>query len=362
MLLVKKKDGSWRFCVDYRQLNAITVKNKHPMPVVDELLDELARACYFSKLDCRSRYHQIRVMKVDGMKTAFKTHSGLYEFTVMPFGLTNAPATFQAAMNTIFASLLRKCVLVFMDDILVYSRTLEDHILHLQQVFDILHCNKFLLKRFKCVFAEQSLEYLGHIMSKDGVATKPSKVEAVQSWPVPRNVKQLRGFLGLTRYYRRFIQHYGVISRPLTQLLKKETIFQWTPQTQEAFELLKKALSTAPILGIPDFQKPSNIETHASDVGMSAVLMQEGHPISFLSCPRNQALFTYEKECLALVMAVDKWRSYLHGQEFILRTEHRSLLHLTNQTVHSRLQQKALLKLDLKYKNTIQARSHQCCC
>jgi hypothetical protein len=189
MLLVKKKDGSWRFCVDYRQLNAITVKNKHPMPVVDELLDELAGACYFSKLDCRSGYHQIRVMKVDEMKTTFKTHSGLYEFTVMPFGLTNAPATFQAAMNTIFASLLRKCVLVFMDDILVYSRTLEEHILHLQQLFDILHCNKFLLKRFKCVFAEQSLEYLGHIMSKDGVATEPSKVEAVQSWPVPRNVK-----------------------------------------------------------------------------------------------------------------------------------------------------------------------------
>jgi hypothetical protein len=195
---------------------------------------------------------------------------------------------------------------------------------------------------------------LGHIVSKEGVATEPSKVEAINNWPVPKTFKQLRGFLGLTGYYRRFIRNYGLISRPLTQLLKKGVQFQWTSSTQEAFELLKSALSSAPILAIPNFADTFIIETDASDKGMGAVLMQPGHPISFLSkafCPRNQALSTYEKECLALVMAVEKCRSYLHGREFIIRTDHQSLLHLTEQTVNSRLQQKALLKLmDLQYK------------
>lgn len=341
VLLVKKKDGSWRFCVDYRQLNAITVKNKHPLPIVDELMDELAGACYFSKLDCRSGYHQIRVAQGDEFKTAFKTHNGLFEFRVMPFGLTNAPASFQGAMNMIFAPLLRKSVLVFMDDILVYSRTLEDHIHHLQQVLQLLQDNQFLLKESKCVFAQQSLEYLGHIISNNGVATEPTKIAAIQNWPTPTSVKQLRGFLGLTGYYRRFIQNYGVISRPLTQLLKKGVQFQWTPQAQEAFQLLKKTLVQAPVLRIPDFSKQFIIETDASDLGMGAVLMQEGHPVSFLSktfSTRNQALSTYEKECLAIIMAIDKWRSYLHGQTFINRTDHHSLMHLTEQKITSRFQ------------------------
>lgn len=221
VLLVKKKDGKWRFCVDYRHLNAITVKNKHPLPVVDELFDELVGVCCFSKLDYRSGYHQIRVGPEDEMKTAFRNHSGLHQFKVMPFGLTNAPATFQNTMNTIFAPLLRKCVLVFMDDILVYSESMDDHVQHLKLVFQILQDNSFLLKRSKCLFAQESLEYLGHIISYNGVATEPSKISAVSKWPVPVNVKQLRGFLGLTGYYRRFIRNYGLISKPLTQLLKR---------------------------------------------------------------------------------------------------------------------------------------------
>jgi hypothetical protein len=208
VLLVKKKDGTWRFCVDYRHLNAITVKNKHPLPIVDEFLDELAGAQWFTKLDFRSGYHQIRVAQGDEMKTAFKTRSGLYEFRVMPFGLTNAPASFQSTMNKIFQPLLRKSVLVFMDDILVYSATLEDHVKHLEQVFSILQQHEFFVKLSKCVFAQQQLEYLGHVITSKGVATEPSKITAVQQWPVPVNAKQLRGFLGLTGYYRRFIKHY----------------------------------------------------------------------------------------------------------------------------------------------------------
>ena len=231
--------------MDYRHLNSITVKNKHPLPVVDELIDELAGAKWFSKLDFRSGYHQIRIVKGDEHKTAFKTHSGLYEFLVMPFGLTNAPATFQSVMNNIFAPLLRHGVLVFMDDILIYSATLEDHVQLLAQVFSIIQQHQFLIKLSKCSFAQNQIEYLGHCISAQGVATESSKITAVQQWPVPTNLKELRGFLGLTGYYRKFIRHYGMISRPLTQLLTKGTPFVWTPITEEAFQVLKKAMVEA---------------------------------------------------------------------------------------------------------------------
>jgi hypothetical protein len=181
VLLVKKKDGSWRFCIDFRQLNAIMVKNKYPLPIVDELLDELHGAKYFTKLDMSSGYHQIWLVPADEHKTAFKTHHGHWEFRVMPFGLTNAPATFQAVMNTMFAPMLRKGVLVFVDDILVYSTTMEQHLHQLQQVFAILQHHKLLLKKSKCTFAQPQLEYLGHIISDQGVATDPQKIRAVQN-------------------------------------------------------------------------------------------------------------------------------------------------------------------------------------
>lgn len=181
VLLVRKKDGRWRFCVDYRHLNAIKVKHKHPMPVVDEMLDELAGAKWFSKLDFRSGYHQICMAAGKEYKTAFRTHNGLFEFLVMPFGLTNAPATFQSFMNIIFAELLRKGVLVFMDDILVYSETLEEHAILLEKVFNILEQHKFLIKKSKCAFATRKVEYLGHIVSGQGVATDPSKIQSMLS-------------------------------------------------------------------------------------------------------------------------------------------------------------------------------------
>lgn len=230
-LLVKKKDGTWRFCIDYRHLNAITMKNKHPLAIVDELIDELTNARWFSKLDLRSGYHQICITPNDTHKTAFKTHNGLYEFLVMPFGLTDAPATFQSVMNTIFAHLLRKGVLVFMDDILIYLATFEEHCALLQQVFEILRDNQFSVKLSKCSFAQQTIEYLGHCISAQGVATEPSKIQAMQNWLVPKNLKELRGFLGLTGYYRKFIRHYDIISRQLTSLLKKGTPFVWSAIT-----------------------------------------------------------------------------------------------------------------------------------
>jgi hypothetical protein len=229
ILLVKNKDGSWRFCVDYRHLNAVTVKNKHPLPVVDELIDELTGARWFSKLDFRSGYHQICISEPDTHKTAFKAHNGLYEFLVMPFGLTNAPATFQSVMNTLFASLLRNGVLIFMDDILIYSETLEQHYVLLKQVFDIIRENQFFVKLSKCSFVQQIIGYLGHCISTEGVATEPSKILAVKQWPIPKSVKELRGFLGLTGYYREFIRHYGMMSRPMTDLLKKRSALCMDP-------------------------------------------------------------------------------------------------------------------------------------
>lgn len=207
--------------MDYRHLNAVTLKHKHPVPVVDELLDELSGATIFTKLDFRAGYYQIFMAMGDEHKIAFHTHQALYEFLVMPFGLTNAPATFQSLMNTLFAILLRRGVLVFMDDILICSSNMVEHVKLLRQVFEILDANKFYIKRSKCSFAQSSVEYLGHIVSAAGVATEPSKVEAVLSWPKLENLKQLHGFLGLMGYYRKFIQYYGMISRPLTDLLRK---------------------------------------------------------------------------------------------------------------------------------------------
>lgn len=228
----------------------------------------------------------------------------------MPFGLTNAPATFQSVMNMVFEPLLRKGVLVFMNDILIYSRTREQHVQHLREVLQLLRAHQLNLKRSKCTFACQELEYLGHVIGTTGVATDKSKIAAVKSWPRPRNLKELHGFHGLTGYYRKFIKSYGTINSLLTQLLGKGSIFQWTPTIETAFATLKEALVQAPVLALPDFAQPFIVETDACQYGIGAVLMQNGYPFAYLSralSVRNQALSTYE--CVAILMAADKWRS-----------------------------------------------------
>ncbi|KAL1546909.1 hypothetical protein AAHA92_23444 [Salvia divinorum] len=358
VLLVRKKDGTFRFCVDYRALNATTTADNFPIPTADELFDELNAARVFSKLDLRSGYHQIRMHAGDVHKTAFRTHEGHYEFLVMPFGLTNAPSTFQAAMNSIFQPFLRQFVIVFFDDILIYNNSLLEHAEHLEQVLRILHVNFFYVKRSKCSFGVTTIDYLGHIISAGELKADPAKIESMMAWPVPSTVKHLRGFLGLTGYYRRFVKDYSIIAAPLTDLLKKEA-FKWNEAAEAAFNKLKMAMSATPVLHLPNFDIPFVIETDASDFGVGAVLLQHGHPLAYFSKklgPRRRLASTYHKELYAIVEAVQKWQQYLLGREFIIRSDQRSLKDLLSQIVQTPDQQFYIQKL-MGFKFTIEYKS-----
>ncbi|CAL1395604.1 unnamed protein product [Linum trigynum] len=347
VLLVKKKDGTWRFCTDYRALNAVTVKDRFPIPTVDDMLDELHGAAYFTKLDLRAGYHQVRMHPTDVPKTAFRTHNGHYEYLVMPFGLCNASTTFQALMNEIFRDHLRKFVLVFLDDILIYSKDMTSHLSHLRQVFLILRKHRFFVKFSKCAICLHELEYLGHIITAGGVKVIPAKIQAMIQWPRPTSATELRGFLGLTGYYRKFVRNYGLIARPLTQLLKKGQ-FAWKEDATAAFEALKIAMTSTPTLAMPDFTKPFVVETDASDHGLGAVLMQGERPIAFMSRAlgvQKQGLSAYAKEMMAIIAAVQLWRPYLLGRQFFIRTDQRSLRFLLEQRNTTPEQQKWVSKL-----------------
>jgi hypothetical protein len=296
-----RAEGRWHMAFLRRlsRQNAIKVKDAYPIPVVDELLDELHNGRFFSKLDLRSGYHQVRMRTDDIAKTAFRTHDGLYEFLVMSFGLCNAPATFQALMNDILRPFLHRFVLVFFDDILIYSRTWTDHLRHVHIVLDILHHHHhhLFIKRSKCEFGVTSISYLGHVISAAGVAMDPAKAQDVAEWPIPRSPRAVRGFLGLAGYYRKFVKTFGAIVAPLTALLRKEG-FTWSVEAEEAFTTLKNAITTAPVLALPNFNQPFIVECNASTHSFGAVLLQDQHPVAFFSrpvAPRHRSLAAYER-------------------------------------------------------------------
>jgi hypothetical protein len=343
VLLVRKSDGTWRMCMDYKALNKLTIKDKFPIPVVDELWG----AQIFFKLDLRFGYHQIRGVEVDVPKTTLRTHADHYEFLVMPFGLTNAPSTIQSLMNSIFKPFLRKFILIFFDDILIYSPSMETHLQHLTQTLNLLRQHHLFAKMTKCKFRYHEVEYLSHVVSAQGVRADPGKIQALVGWPHPKTIKALRGFLGLIGYYRKFIRGYGSIAAPLTAMLKKNSFF-WSELAQEAFQALKIAVTQAPVLALPNFSRPFLIECDASGIGIGAVLMQDSRPIAFLSkALKGKALHmsTYEKELFAFVTSIQKWRPYLLGQSFVVRTDQQSLKFLLEQKVGTPFQQKWITKL-----------------
>ena len=272
-----------RLCIDYRELNKVTIKNRYPLPRIDDLFDQLKGARIFSKIDLRSGYHQLRIKEDDIPKTAFRTRYGHYEFLVMPFGLTNAPAAFMDLMNRTFQPYLDQFVVVFIDDILVYSTEQSEHEHHLRVVLETLRKEQLYAKLSKCEFWLNSISFLGHVISDNGVAVDPQKIKAVSEWPRPTNVTEVRSFLGLAGYYRRFVEDFSRIAQPLTNLMKKTVRFQWNDKCERAFEELKKRLTTAPVLTLPVDGVEFEVYSDASKEGLGCVLMQQRKVIAYAS-------------------------------------------------------------------------------
>jgi hypothetical protein len=304
---VKKKDNSLRLCVDYRPLNAVTIKNKYPLPRIDILFDQLAGAKVLSKIDLRSGYHQIKIRPSDIPKMAFSTRYGLYEYLVMSFGLTNAPAYFMYLMNSIFMQELDKFVVVFIDDILIYSKNPEDHAKHLHVILQRLRDHHLYAKFSKCEFWLDTMKFLGHTISGDGISVDPSKVQEVMDWKPPTSVHQNRSFLGLAGYYRRFISDFSRIAKPMTELLKKDVKFSWDQKCENAFHTLRDHLTTAPVLAQPDVSKPFDIYCDASGTGLGCVLMQDNRVIAYASRAlrvHEQNYPTHDLELAAIINAL----------------------------------------------------------
>jgi len=337
VFFIKKKDGSLRLVQDYRALNAITVKNKYPLPLISELIEKLRGAKYFTKLDVRWGFNNVRMKEGDEWKAAFRTNRGLFEPLVMFFGLTNSPATFQTMMNDIFQELVMEgVVVVYLDDILIYTETLEEHRTVTRRVLELLQEHKLFLKPDKCEFEQTKVEYLGVVVSHNSVEMDPVKVAGVADWPIPNTKKEVQSFLGFVNFYRRFVQDFSLHARPLFDLTKNDVKWKWSVDEQSAFDRLKTLITTAPILTSADNSRPFRIEADSSDFATGAVLSQQSpedekwHPVAFLSKSLSAVERNYEihdKEMLAIIRAMEEWRHFLEGAEhqFEVFTDHKNL-------------------------------------
>ncbi|GJX82836.1 putative nucleotidyltransferase, ribonuclease H [Tanacetum coccineum] len=320
--------------VHLRELNKLTVKNRYPLPRIDDLFDQLQGSRFFSKIDLRSGYHQLRVHEDDIPKTAFRTRYGHFEFTVMPFGLTNAPAVFMDLMNRVCKPYLDKFVIVFIDDILIYSKSKEEHEVHLRLVLELLRKEKLYAKFSKCEFWLQEVHFLGHVVNQNGIHVDPSKIEAVKNWKAPTTPSEIRSFLGLAGYYRRFIANFSKIAKPLTSLTQKNQKYVWGVEQEEAFQTLKNNLCEAPILSLPDGVEDFVVYCDASNQGLGCVLMQRNKVIAYASRQlkiHEKNYTTHDLELGAVVFALKIWRHYLYGTKSVIYTDHKSLQHIFDQ-------------------------------
>lgn len=332
-IVPKKIDNSnikkWRIVIDYRKLNEITIDDKFPIPNIDSILDKLGRAQYFTTLDLAKGFHQIMVKQEDQKKTAFSTPFGHYEYTRMPFGLKNAPATFQRLINSVLKDHINKICVVYLDDILIFSTSLQEHIVNINKIFDKLRIANLKIQIDKCNFFSKETEYLGHLLTTEGVKPNPKKIADITQLKLPTTQKQIKSFLGITGYYRKFIKDYAKIAQPMTKYLKKNTkINKLDPTYINAFEQLKTLLTSHPILKYPDFNKPFVLNTDASQYAIGAVLLQDNHPIAYASRTLNNHEINYsttEKELLAVVWSVKYFRPYIYGKQFELKTDHQAL-------------------------------------
>ena len=339
VVLIRKKDGSYRLCLDYRKLNEITIKNAYGLPRIDEMFDRLAGAKIYTQLDCQSGYWQMRVKESDISKTAFRSRVGHYEWMVMPQGVTNGPATFSALMQNIFSDIIDKYFISYLDDMLIYSKNQDQHIEHCKSVFNILRKHKIYCQLAKCKFFTNEVNFLGHVINQNGVQMQLDKIKSILNWSIPKTVKQLRGFLGLTGYYRKFIKGYSIITAPLTNALRGKIQYQWNEQCQLVFDKLKQLVSTKPILIMPDDSKEYIIACDACKYGVGAVLQQNHgnglQPIAYFSKKFSKAQLnysTYEQELVAIILALREWRCYLDHRKFKITSDHRALQWLKAQS------------------------------
>eukprot|EP00253_Pinus_taeda_P027660 PITA_27660 len=334
-VLAPKKGGEWRMCTDSKAINKITIRYRFPLPRMDDMRDCLSGAAYFSKIDLKSGYHQIQIREGDEWKTAFKTNEGLYEWLVMPFELSNAPNTFMRLMNEMLKEYIGKFVIVYLDDILRFSKTREEHFRHVRKVLEKLQQNNLLINLKKCTFLQRELIYLGFVIAENELKMDPEKVKAIINWPSLKNLFEVRSFHGLASFYRKFIKNFSGICAPMLETIKKASQpFRWTEATEKSFQLLKRKITERSILRLPDFQKLFQVHCDASGIAIGAVLSQEDRPVAFFSEKLNESrqnYSSYDKEFYAVVQALRHWRHYLLGNEFVLFSDNSALQYVMQQ-------------------------------